>query len=107
MCLADPWLSGLTGTELLAQARDLHPRAKRALLIEWGAWGNRRTADAIMQAMALGQIDYYVLKPWRSPDEFFHRTITEFIHEWSRAPAFSPPGGRCSWRRAGLHVVTT
>ena len=90
LVLADQWLSGLTGTELLAQARDLHPRAKRALLIEWGAWGHRRTADAIMQAMALGHIDYYVLKPWRSPDEFFHRTITEFIHEWSRHGTFVP-----------------
>jgi thioredoxin reductase (NADPH) len=34
--------------------------------------------------MALGHIDYYVLKPWRSPDEPFNRTIAEFIHEWSR-----------------------
>ena len=34
--------------------------------------------------MALGHIDYYVLKPWASPDEFFHRTITEFLHEWRR-----------------------
>jgi thioredoxin reductase (NADPH) len=29
-------------------------------------------------------MDYYVLKPWRSPDELFHRTISEFLHEWSR-----------------------
>ena len=37
--------------------------------------------------MALGQIDYYVLKPWRMPDELFHRTLGEFLHEWSRAGA--------------------
>ena len=58
--------------------------AKRALLIEFGAWGDRPTADAILRAMSLGNIDYYVLKPWRSPDELFHRTVTEFLHEWSR-----------------------
>ncbi len=25
--------------------------------------------------MALGRIDYYVLKPWRSPDELFPRPV--------------------------------
>ena len=37
--------------------------------------------------MALGHIDYYVLKPWSTPDEYFHRTISEFLHEWARANA--------------------
>ena len=37
-----------------------------------------------MQAMALGRIDYYALKPFRSPDELFLRTVAEFVHEWSR-----------------------
>jgi thioredoxin reductase (NADPH) len=75
---------GLTGAELLARIGEIHPRAKRGLLIEWGEWGDRPTADTILHAMALGHIDYYVLKPWRSPDELFHRTISEFLHEWSR-----------------------
>jgi thioredoxin reductase (NADPH) len=86
--LADQWLLGAlgdTGARLLGCVRDLHPRAKRVLMIEWGAWRFDRTSDAIKEAMALGQIDYYLMKPWRSPDEFFHRTISEFIHEWSRA----------------------
>jgi thioredoxin reductase (NADPH) len=34
--------------------------------------------------MALGCSDYYVLKPWRSPDELFNRTVAELVHEWSR-----------------------
>ena len=82
--LADHWLGGATGSDLLARTRALHPRAKRALLIDWGAWGHRPTADAILEAMALGRIDYYVLKPTRARDEHFHRTITEFLHEWAR-----------------------
>jgi thioredoxin reductase (NADPH) len=33
----------------------------------------------------MGDFDYYVLKPWRDgPDELFHRTMSEFLHEWSR-----------------------
>ncbi len=73
------------GAGLLAAVRTLHPDAKRGLLVEWGAWADREIADAILTAMGLGHIDYYVLKPWKSPDELFHRTIAEFVHEWTRA----------------------
>jgi thioredoxin reductase (NADPH) len=84
--LAEPGMDTdeLAGDEFLARVRELHPEAKRALLVRWGAWGDRPTADAILRAMALGHIDYYVLKPWRPGDELFHRTISEFLHEWAR-----------------------
>ena len=85
LVLADHWLSGTTGAELLARVKALHPSAKRGLLIEWGAWGDADTAEAIFEAMALGRIDYYVLKPQGSPDELFHRTVAEFLFEWARA----------------------
>src|SRR3546814_6954490 len=39
---------------------------------------------------ALAHIDYYVLKPWQSPDELFHRTISEFLHEWRRTDLVAP-----------------
>jgi thioredoxin reductase (NADPH) len=88
--LADQWMDGLTGVELLSRVQQLHPNAKRGLLVEWGAWGDARTADAIVGAMAEGRIDYYVLKPWRSPDELFQRTVAEFVHEWSRTQSSRP-----------------
>jgi thioredoxin reductase (NADPH) len=75
----------LRGEELLERVTDLHPLAKRGLLIEFGDWGDEDTALAIRRAMARGHIDYYVLKPWSEPDELFHRTICEFLHEWRRA----------------------
>jgi thioredoxin reductase (NADPH) len=65
--------------------RALYPDAKRGLLVDWGAWADPPTAQLILRLMALGRIDYYVLRPWRSPDEYFHRTITEFLLEWERA----------------------
>ena len=71
--------------ELFGRARTLHPDARRALLIEWGAWANRGTASAILAAMAVGDISYYVLKPWIERDELFHRTVAEFVQEWSRS----------------------
>jgi len=32
--------------------------------------------------MRLGHIDYYLPKPADSPDEYFHRTLADFLHEW-------------------------
>ncbi|MDV3220828.1 FAD-dependent oxidoreductase [Intrasporangium sp.] len=84
LVLADPWLSDVPGTELLGMVRSLHPDAGRALLVPWGSWADRRTADVILKAMAHGEINYYVLKPWTSPDELFHRTVAEFVQVWSR-----------------------
>jgi len=84
LVMAAKWTGGLPCEDLLAQVNELHPRAQRAVLIDFGAWADRRTAEIIHRSMALGRMDYFVLKPWRSPDEFFHRTIAEFLHEWSR-----------------------
>lgn len=77
-------------TTLLAEVRSLHPAARRALLVPWGAWSDREAAATILRTMALGLINYYVLKPWRSRDELFHRTIAEFVMEWSRAYPRNP-----------------
>jgi thioredoxin reductase (NADPH) len=81
----------LTGEALLERVHHLHPHAKRALLIPWGGWAEEDTAAAIKEAMALGYIDYYALKPWSSPDEVFHRLVSEFLQEWRRQNA---PGRR-------------
>ena len=82
---------GIKGEELLARVHELHPHAKRALLIPWGGWADEETADAIRTAMALGHIDYYALKPFSAPDELFHRLVSEFLQEWRRQNA---PGRR-------------
>jgi thioredoxin reductase (NADPH) len=84
LLLTEQWMPVESGSSLLAYVKDLYPHAKRALLIDWGAWADPATATAILRAMALGHSDYYVLKPWHRRDEHFHRTITEFLHEWSR-----------------------
>jgi thioredoxin reductase (NADPH) len=81
----------LKGEELLRRVHELHPHAKRALLISWGGWADDETADAIKNAMALGHIDYYALKPFSAPDELFHRLVSEFLLEWRRQNA---PGRR-------------
>jgi thioredoxin reductase (NADPH) len=90
LVLADQWMPGLTGAELLCRAAQLHPAARRALLIDWAAWGDPETAAAILDGMSRRDFDFYVIKPWRSPDELFHRMVTEFLHEFSRADTSGP-----------------
>src|SRR5256714_8400576 len=85
LVLAEQWMAETTGAELLAKVRHLHPTARRSLLIEGGAWGDPPTRDALLRAMALGHMDYYVLKPWSTRDESFHHTIAERLYDWSRS----------------------
>jgi thioredoxin reductase (NADPH) len=82
LVLADQALPGVDGTELLARIRRLHPTAKRVLLV---SWSDQSSAELVLQAIALGHIDAYAAKPLASPDERFHRTITELLDAWARS----------------------
>jgi thioredoxin reductase (NADPH) len=90
LVLAAQSLGGKPGGELLGRVRDLHAHAQRGLLIEWGSWGDRQTAEEIFQAMARRQIEYYVIRPSQSPDEFFHQSVSTFLLEWAHARRISP-----------------
>jgi thioredoxin reductase (NADPH) len=82
LVLADQRLPEGTGTELLARVRQLHPAARRALLI---TWADQTIAEPILRATVLGDIDAYVVKPGTPPDEHFHRFVTEQLDEWGRS----------------------
>jgi thioredoxin reductase (NADPH) len=56
-------------------------------MIWWGDWTDAPITQAIHQAMAHGEIDYYVLRPARNPDEHFHHAVSSFLVEWSYARA--------------------
>lgn len=90
LVLAGRCLNGMTGTELLDEARHLHPQAKRGLLIGWGDWGDPATGEAIFDSMAHGRIDHYILRPAESPDELFHQAISSLLLEWAEAQRTSP-----------------
>ena len=81
LVLADQWMPGRTGAQFFARVRELYPTARRALLI---SWGDQSAPATIVEAAALGQIDFYLPKPVWSPDEQFHRAITESLAEWWR-----------------------
>jgi len=80
--LAGPSMPGMTGTELLARVRQFHPAAKCLLLTEF-QYGP--ASEEILQAIALGHIDDYVVRPVTVPDERFHLAVTELLEDWARS----------------------
>jgi len=85
--LAGQWLEGTDGIRVMEEIGELHPLAKRALLIDWGEWADRPTAEAIFEGMAHDHLDYYLIRPVEPPDEHFHRLVGDFLYEWSRGRA--------------------
>jgi len=85
LVLAGDSLGGAPGSEFLAGVRKRHPQAQRGLLIDYDSWGVTSIGEAIFAAMALRQIDYYLIRPVRPPDEMFHQAISTFLLEWAHA----------------------
>jgi thioredoxin reductase (NADPH) len=88
--IADQWMPQMTGLELLARARQLHPTARRLLLC--GIWDSS-VNQPMSQAMTLGRLDGWVVKPWEPAEEYLYLPVTEQLSEWLRAsgqPGFAP-----------------
>src|SRR5215216_884477 len=79
LLFTDQWLTEMIGIEFLNRAHDLHPNAKRILLVGWRDWG---VSETILQAMTFGRIDSYLWKPTGPFDERFHSHITELLEAW-------------------------
>jgi thioredoxin reductase (NADPH) len=65
--------------EFLARAHDLHPRAKRVLLVD----RDYSSTSPAVQAMALGQADYHIVRPW-ADDEMMYGAMSEYLSSWTR-----------------------
>jgi thioredoxin reductase len=75
------------GLDFLTKARPVHPTSKRVAVVRWGDFD---TTKPIFDAVTLGHIDHWVMRPEHQRDEEFHRSITEFLEDWSagRGAAF-------------------
>jgi thioredoxin reductase (NADPH) len=82
LVIADQWLSGMDGIEVLSKAHELHHTAQRALLV---GWGDRKGSEQILQGCAFGQLDNYLLKPWSPAEIYLYPVISEFLAEWTRS----------------------
>jgi thioredoxin reductase (NADPH) len=82
------------GAVLLDETRTVHPHARRGLLLNWNE--SRSHREEIAAAFSQRQAECFVTKPSGTPDERFHRSITELLDEWwlIRGP-----------RTTALHIV--
>ena len=65
--------------DFLVGAHELHPDAKRVLLVDRDYTS---TAPAV-EAITLGRADFHIVRPW-ADDEMMYRAISEFLSAWTR-----------------------
>ena len=68
------------GIEVLSAIRAIDPTALRVAVVGWGDWDSMRS---VFDAVTVGTVDHWVNHPVQAPDEEFHRSVTEFLREWS------------------------
>jgi thioredoxin reductase (NADPH) len=79
LLIVDHSMSEMPGVEFLARAHEMHPQAKRVLLVE----RDYSVASPVVKAMTLGQADYHFTKPWMLEQDLY-RMISEFLAEWAK-----------------------
>lgn len=75
---------------LLDRVRQLHPHAKRVLVVAPSAWTDAAAARTIRGAIALGHVDHFVHIPSAALDEVFHEAVSDFLLEWARERLLVP-----------------
>jgi thioredoxin reductase (NADPH) len=78
LVVSDQKMPEKTGIELLGEARDLAPEAKRLLLTAY--------ADTDVAITAINEIglDYYLLKPWDPPEDRLFPIVDDLLGDWRR-----------------------
>jgi thioredoxin reductase (NADPH) len=65
--------------DLLARAHEMHPHAKRVLLVD----RDYSSSSPAVQAMTLGRADYHIVRPW-ADDEMMYGPMSEYLSSWTR-----------------------
>ena len=76
--VSDHRMPSMTGIELLAQARDVVPGAKRLLLTAYA------DTDVAIRAINDIGLDYYLMKPWSPPEERLYPVLDDLLEDWDR-----------------------
>lgn len=83
LMLADQRMPDLDGVGFLAQATELFPSAKRALLTAYA------DTTAAINAINEAKVHYFLMKPWDPPDENLYPALDDLLNEW--ADSYHPP----------------
>src|SRR5580693_6014173 len=79
LLIVDHHMTEMPGLDFLARTHDLHPSAKRVLLVE----RDYSVRSPVVQAMTLGQADYHLTKPWMLEQDLY-RAVSEFLADWAK-----------------------
>ena len=87
LLIATQRMREMTGVDFIVRAHELHPTAKRVLLVGRREW---TPANPAVRAMTLGQIDDYLFEPWLPLGRWLYLPITQVLADWvpSQAPSF-------------------
>ena len=83
LVLIDEQMPEMSGSAFLKEAHDLHPQAKRILLITYAE------THAALQAIKTGCIDYSLMKPWNPPEERLYPVLDDVLADWQNS--YHPP----------------
>ncbi len=76
LILSDQRMPDMSGVELLEQAKELFPDARRVLLTAYA------DTEAAIKAINAVRLDYYLLKPWDPPEDKLYPTLEDLLGEW-------------------------
>src|SRR5580658_5574687 len=76
LLISDQRMPGMTGVELLEQARSIYPEARRVLLTAYADTG------AAIRAINTARINYYLTKPWDPPEEKLYPVLNDLLEDW-------------------------
>jgi thioredoxin reductase (NADPH) len=76
LTLADQRMPQLSGLDVLGQAMQLFPLAKRALLTAYA------DTNAAISAINTAKVHYYLLKPWDPPEEKLYPVLDDLLEDW-------------------------
>jgi thioredoxin reductase (NADPH) len=79
LLIVDHDMPEMPGLEFLARAHELHPSAKRVLLVE----RDYSVRSPVVEAMTLGQADYHLSKPWMLEQDLY-LAVSGFLAEWAK-----------------------
>jgi len=80
-------MQAMSGIDFLVRAHELHPLARRVLLIRVS---DAESIAAMEQAFALNRLDTYLTKPWEPAEEWLYPTVGDLLREWVRATEAGP-----------------
>ena len=79
LLIVDHDMSEMAGVDFLVRAHEMHPLARRVLLVE----RDYTARSPVVQAMTLGEADYHLTKPWMLEQDLY-REVSEFLADWAK-----------------------